>query len=265
MSKMTKKDIENIIPHRDPFLLIDEILEIEPGKWIKGVKHVKEQEYYFKGHFPQNPIMPGVLQIETIAQAGAVAVLILPENRGKLVLFAGIDKARFKRKVKPGDELYLKDKAKKDFCRAVVLEKKGEGRCRLKIERTPLFNTSQNENPTGSDKISSVETILDKIGFPPLPPYIKRDDDPAVAAIDKLRYQTVYACKAGAVAAPTAGLHFTNQLIEHLKYAGIRFAYITLHVGTGTFKPITAENLQDHQIHYLLMMYHLYIHFLHLL
>ncbi|MCJ7666455.1 MAG: 3-hydroxyacyl-ACP dehydratase FabZ [Actinobacteria bacterium] len=104
---MTKKDIENIIPHRDPFLLIDEILEIEPGKWIKGVKHVKEQEYYFKGHFPQNPIMPGVLQIETIAQAGAVAVLILPENRGKLVLFAGIDKARFKRKVKPGDELVI--------------------------------------------------------------------------------------------------------------------------------------------------------------
>ncbi len=153
------------------------------------------------------------------------------------------------RKVKPGDELYLKDKAKKDFRRAVVLEKKGEGRCRLKIERTPLFNISQNGKPTDSDKIGSVETILDKIGFPPLPPYIKRDDDPAVAAIDKLRYQTVYARHTGAVAAPTAGLHFTNQLIEHLKYAGIRFAYITLHVGTGTFKPITAENLQDHQIH----------------
>ncbi len=107
MSKMTKKDIENIIPHRDPFLLIDEILEIEPGKRIKGVKHVSEEEYYFKGHFPGNPIMPGVLQVETIAQAGAVAVLILPENKGKLVLFAGIDKARFKRMVKPGDELII--------------------------------------------------------------------------------------------------------------------------------------------------------------
>ena len=153
------------------------------------------------------------------------------------------------RKVKPGDELYLKDKAKKDFCRAVVLEKEGDGRCRLKIERIPLFNISQNGKPTDSDKIGSVETILDKIGFPPLPPYIKRDDDPAAAAIDKLRYQTVYARHTGAVAAPTAGLHFTNQLIEQLKHAGIRFAYITLHVGTGTFKPITAENLEDHQIH----------------
>ena len=107
MSKMTKKDIENIIPHRAPFLLIDEILEIEPGKRIKGVKHVSEEEYYFKGHFPGNPIMPGVLQVETIAQAGAVAVLILPKNKGKLVLFAGIDKARFKRMVKPGDDLII--------------------------------------------------------------------------------------------------------------------------------------------------------------
>lgn len=105
MKEMSRKDIESIIPHRDPFLLIDKIIEVEPGKRIKAVKYVRQEEYYFKGHFPSNPIMPGVLIVETIAQAGAVSVLMLPENKGKLVLFAGIDKARFRRIVKPGDEL----------------------------------------------------------------------------------------------------------------------------------------------------------------
>ena len=105
MKEMSRKDIESIIPHRDPFLLIDKIIEVEPGRRIKAVKYVRQEEYYFKGHFPSNPIMPGVLIVETIAQAGAVSVLMLPENKGKLVLFAGIDKARFRRIVKPGDEL----------------------------------------------------------------------------------------------------------------------------------------------------------------
>lgn len=107
MGKLNKKEIEEIIPHRDPFLLIDEVIEMEPGKKIKAVKYVKEDEYYFKGHFPSNPIMPGVLMLEAIAQAGAVALLVLRENKGKIALFAGIDKARFKRIVKPGDELLI--------------------------------------------------------------------------------------------------------------------------------------------------------------
>jgi len=136
------------------------------------------------------------------------------------------------RKVKPGEIIHLKDKAKKDFCRAEILDKTGEGRCRLKIK-------------TDAD----VETILDEIGFPPLPPYVKRGRDLSQAAIDKVRYQTVYAREPGAVAAPTAGLHFTDELIEHLKQSQVEFAYITLHVGVGTFKPITAENLEEHKIY----------------
>ncbi len=136
------------------------------------------------------------------------------------------------RKLNPGDLLILKDKQKADFCKAVLLEKQSKGGCLLRLK-------------TEAD----TETVLDKIGFPPLPPYIKRDDDLALAQIDKLRYQTVYARHTGAVAAPTAGLHFTDRLIEQSKQAGIYFAYITLHVGTGTFKPLTTENLEDHQIH----------------
>jgi len=104
---LCREEIEKILPHRDPFLLIDEVFELNPGKNIKALRSVKEEEYYFKGHFPGNPIMPGVLMLEAIAQAGAIAVLVLPENTGKLILFAGVDKARFKRIVKPGDSLII--------------------------------------------------------------------------------------------------------------------------------------------------------------
>jgi len=161
------------------------------------------------------------------ATGGKLEGLFLAENADRTwdIMLKGT------RKVKPGELLSLKDKQKTDFCKAVLLEKQAQGRCllRLNIE-------------------ADVETILDKIGFPPLPPYIKRDDNLAVAKMDKLWYQTVYARHTGAIAAPTAGLHFTDNLIKRLKWTGICFAYITLHVGTGTFKPITAENLEDHRI-----------------
>ena len=99
--------IEEIIPHRDPFLFLDEVLELEPGVRVVARKQVRGDEWFFPGHFPGRPIMPGVIMVEALAQAGAVAALSLEENRGKLALFAGIDDVRFKRMVLPGDELEL--------------------------------------------------------------------------------------------------------------------------------------------------------------
>jgi 3-hydroxyacyl-[acyl-carrier-protein] dehydratase len=96
-----------IIPHRPPFLLIDRVVAIDPGERLVAIKNVTADEPHFMGHFPDRPIMPGVLQIEALAQAGCVAVLSFPENRGKLVLFGGIDECRFRRVVVPGDQLRL--------------------------------------------------------------------------------------------------------------------------------------------------------------
>jgi 3-hydroxyacyl-[acyl-carrier-protein] dehydratase len=100
-----RDEIERILPHREPILLLDDVLELEPGARVVARKLVTEANC--TGHFPGNPIMPGVLMVEALAQAGAVAVLSKEENRGKLALFAGIDDVRFKRIVRPGDELTL--------------------------------------------------------------------------------------------------------------------------------------------------------------
>jgi 3-hydroxyacyl-[acyl-carrier-protein] dehydratase len=100
-------DIMRIIPHRYPFLLIDRVVELEPGQRVVAIKNVTANEPQFTGHFPDRPIMPGVLMVEALAQAGAVAVLSLPAYRGKLALFAGIDDCRFRRTVLPGDTLRL--------------------------------------------------------------------------------------------------------------------------------------------------------------
>lgn len=104
---MNIKEIMSIIPHRPPFLLIDKVLSLEPGKKITAVKNVTMNEPFFVGHFPNEPVMPGVLIIEALAQTGAVAILSVEENRGKTAYFAGLDHVKFKQKVVPGDVLEL--------------------------------------------------------------------------------------------------------------------------------------------------------------
>lgn len=99
--------IQKILPHRFPFLLVDRIIELEPGKRAVGLKNVTINEHFFQGHFPQYPVMPGVLIIEALAQTGGIALGTLDEYKGRIAFFAGIDKVRFKRQVKPGDTLRL--------------------------------------------------------------------------------------------------------------------------------------------------------------
>ncbi|MBN2541080.1 MAG: 3-hydroxyacyl-ACP dehydratase FabZ [Bacilli bacterium] len=114
---LNSNQIQNIIPHRPPFLLIDKIIELEPGHSATAIKNVTVNDYFFNGHFPEEHIMPGVLIVEALAQTGAVTILVLEENKGKLAYFAGIDKCKFKQKVIPGDTLRLEAKviSKKGF------------------------------------------------------------------------------------------------------------------------------------------------------
>lgn len=104
---LNKDEIKKIIPQREPFLMIDEVEEYVPGESAVAYKNVSADEWYFKGHFPGNPIMPGVLITESLAQAGAIAILSLEENKGKNALFGGINNMKFKRMIVPGDRLKL--------------------------------------------------------------------------------------------------------------------------------------------------------------
>ena len=104
---LTTKEIMEIIPHRHPFLLVDYIEDFEPGEFGIGYKCVTYREDFFAGHFPQEPVMPGVLIVEALAQTGAVAVLSMEENKGKTAYFGGMDRVKFKKKVVPGDRLRL--------------------------------------------------------------------------------------------------------------------------------------------------------------
>ncbi|MBP1948826.1 3-hydroxyacyl-ACP dehydratase FabZ [Virgibacillus litoralis] len=104
---MDTEQIKETIPHRYPFLLVDKVIEMEEGKRVTALKNVTTNEPFFQGHFPNYPVMPGVLIVEALAQAGAIAVLGIEENKGKIGFLAGLDKCRFKRQVKPGDQLKL--------------------------------------------------------------------------------------------------------------------------------------------------------------
>ena len=105
--QLDSNQIARILPHRYPFALVDRIVDGEEGRWARGIKCVSVNEQFFCGHFPQEHIMPGVLILEAMAQVGAVAILSLPENKGKIALFGGVKNARFKRMVTPGDVLEM--------------------------------------------------------------------------------------------------------------------------------------------------------------
>ena len=110
MNSLTVEQIQEIIPHRHPFLLLDRIEDYEPGQYAVGYKAVTYREDFFRGHFPQKAVMPGVLILEALAQTGAVAILSMPENQGKIAFFGGVQKCRFKGMVMPGDTLKLETK-----------------------------------------------------------------------------------------------------------------------------------------------------------
>ena len=107
MRHLNIREIQEILPHRHPFLLLDYIEDYEPGQYAIGYKCVSYREEYFAGHFPGEPVMPGVLILEALAQVGAVAILSVEENKGKTAFFGGVDNVRFRRKVVPGDVLTL--------------------------------------------------------------------------------------------------------------------------------------------------------------
>jgi beta-hydroxyacyl-ACP dehydratase FabZ len=152
---MDINDIQSVLQHRYPFLLVDRVLELEPGKRAVGLKNVTVNEAFFMGHFPGNPIMPGVLIVEAMAQVGGVLLLATTGNQGKLAFFAGIDKLRFRRPVLPGDQLITEVtllKSKGDVGRVAVV---GKVEGQVVAEGEYLFALRPDEAPVAA---ASAET-----------------------------------------------------------------------------------------------------------
>ena len=126
--RLTKEQIKELLPHREPMLLLDEIDSLVPGKCASAIVHVLEDSFFLQGHFPGRPLMPGVLQLEALCQTGAVAVLALPNMRGKIALITGVEKVKFRRPVQPGDTLRLEVEL------TLLTERGGKGKGSASVE-----------------------------------------------------------------------------------------------------------------------------------
>ena len=138
---LNKEQIMEIIPHRDPFLLIDEIEELEPGKRVVAYKNMTPDEFWFKGHFPDYPVLPGVIIMEALAQAASFSILVAREAEGALGFFAGIDNAKFRNQVRPGDTLTLEAtivKSSRRLCVAEVKASVGDTVCATATQKYVL-------------------------------------------------------------------------------------------------------------------------------